>query len=112
MNKGAGGGLLTFGRGQALHFGMAAKMQGMTPTVLQGVDPASPAHLLETRTSTRSSIARHELCETSVLRRLSVDFPLGIAVFLVDKPVMQPVGPSLPEFNAFGKNPVSAPEVG
>ncbi len=35
------------GRGQALHFGMAAKMQGMTPTV----DPASPANLLDARTS-------------------------------------------------------------
>ena len=27
---------------------------------LQGVDPASPAHLLETRTSTRPPFARHE----------------------------------------------------
>ncbi len=47
------------GRGQALHFGMAAKMKGMTPTV----DPASPAQRLEAHTSTRSSFARDELCE-------------------------------------------------
>ena len=40
----------TFGRGQALHFGMAAKMQGMTPTV----DPASPAHQLEIRNTTQN----------------------------------------------------------
>ena len=32
---------------------------------LQGVDPASPAHLLETRTSTRPSFARCEFCEIS-----------------------------------------------
>ncbi len=44
------------GRGQALHFGMVAKMQGMTPTV----DPASPAHPLETRTSTRPRFAHYE----------------------------------------------------
>ena len=31
---------------------------------LQGVDLASPAHLLETRTSTRSPFARDEFCET------------------------------------------------
>ena len=31
---------------------------------LQGVDPASAANRHETRTSTRSSIARHEFCET------------------------------------------------
>ncbi len=45
-NVGAGAGIV--GRGQALHFGMAAKMQGMTPMI----DPASPAnqlaHLLRT----------------------------------------------------------------
>ena len=29
--------------------------------ILQGVDPAAPAHQLETRTSTRSSFARYEL---------------------------------------------------
>ena len=34
---------------------------------LQGIDPASPAHRLETRTSTRSSFARYEFCETSGL---------------------------------------------
>ena len=28
------------------------------------VDPASPPHLLETRTSTRSPFARDEFCET------------------------------------------------
>ena len=31
---------------------------------LQGVDPASPAHLREAHTSTRSSFARYEFCET------------------------------------------------
>ena len=31
---------------------------------LQGVDPASPANLLDSRTSTRPSFARHEFCET------------------------------------------------
>ena len=31
---------------------------------LQGVDPASPANLLDARTSTRPSFARHEFCET------------------------------------------------
>ena len=31
---------------------------------LQGVDPASPAHLHETRTSTRPSFARYEICKT------------------------------------------------
>ena len=30
---------------------------------LQGVDPASPAYLLDARTSTRSSFARHEFGE-------------------------------------------------
>ena len=30
---------------------------------LQGVDPASLAHLLETRISTRSPFARNEFCE-------------------------------------------------
>ena len=34
---------------------------------LQGVDPASPAHPLETRTSTQPSFARYEFCETSGL---------------------------------------------
>ncbi len=34
---------------------------------LQGVDPASPAHRLETRTSTRPSFARHKIFETSRL---------------------------------------------
>ena len=29
-----------------------------------GFDPASPAHLLETRTSTRSPFARDEFCKT------------------------------------------------
>ncbi len=52
------------GRGQALHFGMAAKMQGMTPTV----DPASPAHRLDARTSARSSFARHELGDVAFAR--------------------------------------------
>ncbi len=32
----------------------------MTPTV----DPASPANLLDARTNTRPSFARHEFCET------------------------------------------------
>ncbi len=49
------------GRGQALHFGMAAKMKGMTPTV----DPASPAHRLDARTSARSSFARYEFGKLS-----------------------------------------------
>ncbi len=31
---------------------------------LQGVDPASPANLFETRASTRSPFARDEFCET------------------------------------------------
>ena len=31
---------------------------------LQGVDPASPPHRLETHTSTRSPFARDEFCET------------------------------------------------
>ena len=33
-------------------------------TFSQGVDPASPANLLETRASTRSPFARDEFCET------------------------------------------------
>ena len=32
--------------------------------ILQGVDPASPPHRLETRTSTRPPFARDEFCET------------------------------------------------
>ncbi len=36
---------------------------------LQGVDPASLAHLLETRTSPRPPFARHEFCETCGLAR-------------------------------------------
>ena len=34
---------------------------------LQGADPASPAHPLETRTSTRPRFARYEFCEISRL---------------------------------------------
>ncbi len=53
------------GRGHALHFCMAAIMQGMTPKV----NPASPAHRLDARTSTRSSFARHEFgrCRSTVI---------------------------------------------
>ena len=58
-NVGAGADLV--GRGQALHFGMAAKMKGMTPTV----DPASPANRLDSRASTRPSFARYELGKLS-----------------------------------------------
>ncbi len=52
------------GRGQALHFGMAAKMQGLTPTV----DPASPANQLDGRISARSSFARYALCDVAFAR--------------------------------------------
>ena len=41
---------------------------------LQGVDPASPAHPLETRTSARPSFARCEFCEISRLRTRSLVF--------------------------------------
>ena len=53
---------------------------------LQGVDPASPPHRLETRTSTRSPFARDEFCETCGLgpyRRLFYGNPeeTGIPVY-------------------------------
>ncbi len=37
---------------------------------LQGVDPASPANLFETRASTRSPFARYEFCETCGFARV------------------------------------------
>ena len=45
--------------------GTGATLVGF-PT-LQGVDPASPANLLDARTSTRPLFARYEFCETSRL---------------------------------------------
>ena len=92
QNVGPGAGI-TIGRGQALHFGIAAKMQGMTPTV----DPASPAHQLEVPTSTRRPFARYEFGETSKLklaRQISV-ISLCIPLFLAALPVWicgKPIG--------------------
>ena len=43
--------------------GIHARASHRCMPTLQGVDPASPANLHETRTSTRPSIARYEFCE-------------------------------------------------
>ena len=61
-NTGAGAGIAGF-HARASHRCM--------PT-LQGVDPASPANRHETRSSTRSSTARDEFCETCGLEAISL----------------------------------------
>ena len=43
---------------------------------LQGVDPVSPPHLLETRTSIRPPFARYEFCETYGLGFIPLDLLL------------------------------------
>ncbi len=48
------------------YVGTGAALAGCA--TLQGVNPASPAHRLDARTSTRSSFARHEFCEICGLR--------------------------------------------
>ena len=44
--------------------GFHARASHRCMPTLQGVDPVSPANLLETRTSTRPPFARYEFCET------------------------------------------------
>ena len=48
------------------NIGPAATLAGCA--TLQGVNPASPAHRLDARTSARSSLARHEVGDVAVAR--------------------------------------------
>ena len=73
---------------------------------LQGVDPVSPANLLDAHTSTRSSFARYEVCETSGLVAQIWFRPTPCASFLQLVPLRR-VKSKPPKWGTF-KSPFSS----